>query len=232
MFAAVQQILARCPAEHTKSLSCAFKIMLLAMQLVALPTPRCPKAHFTRAARSGCPSMMAPRPQLSGSLLAADCTVLVCYGLLANSLKAFGLASSDLLSPDFDLAADVASFDIAATMRYVGVEQFAAASLAVGWLVGGVVSGACDEEWRALEEQRQRRRLLTGWLAAAPLACLCKYGLLSQQDLPSLGRSAQAKLLEAQLSGLSAPNVLADAAGMLVVLVLWRRLLLRSDWIL
>ena len=47
-----------------------------------------------------------------------------------------------------------------------------------------------------------------------------------------LGRSEQAQLLEAQLAGFTAPNVLADALGMLVVLVLWRRLLLTNDWTL
>ena len=41
---------------------------------------------------------------------------------------------------------------------------------------------------------------LTRWLAAAPLACLCKYGLLAMQELPVLGRSEQAQLLEAQLA--------------------------------
>ena len=156
----------------------------------------------------------------------------MCYGLLANSIKAFEVAGSDFLSPGFDFAADLASFDLGNAMRYVGVEEFTAASLAIGWLVGGAASGACSEEWRALDEQRQRRLLLTGWLAAAPLACLCKYGLLSQLDLPPLGQSPQAQLLEASIKGLSAPNVLADAAGILVVLVMWRRLLLRSDWIL
>ena len=48
----------------------------------------------------------------------------------------------------------------------------------------------------------------------------------------TLGRSAQAKLLEAQLAGLTVPNVLADALGMLVVLVLWRRVVIGNDWLL
>ena len=184
--------------------------------------------------RLGCPLALAdaPEPQLSGSLLVTDCAALVVYGLLASALKAFALAGSDLLSPDFDLAADVASFDLDATLRYVGVEEFAAASLALGWLVGGALSGACSVEWRGLGAERRWRPVLTGWLSAAPLACLCKYGLLAQQQLPVLGRSEQAKLLEAQLAGLTAPNVLADALGMLVVLVLWRRLLPRNDWML
>lgn len=173
-----------------------------------------------------------PEPQLSGTLLASDCAALVVYGLLSSSLKAFALAGSDLLSPDFDIAADVASFDLDATMRYVGVEQFAASSLALGWLFGGVLSGACSDAWRTTGTERRWRQLLTGWAAAAPLACLCKYGLLSLQDLPALGRSAQAKLLESQLAGLTVPNVLADALGMLVVLVLWRRVVIGNDWLL
>ena len=78
-------------------------------------------------------------------------------------------------------------------MRYVNVEYAAAASLALGWLVGGALSGACSDEWQGLEEEARRRRLLTGWLAGAPLACACKYGTLAQQQLPSLGRSAQAR---------------------------------------
>ena len=51
-------------------------------------------------------------------------------------------------------------------------------------------------------------------------------------DLSKVIRSAQAKLLEAQLAGLTVPNVLADALGMLVVLVLWRRVVIRNDWLL
>ena len=171
----------------------------------------------------------APEPQLSGALLASDCAALVVFGLLSSSLKAFALAGSDLLSADFDLAADVASFDLDATMRYVGVEQFAAVSLALGWLVGGVASGACSDAWITASEERRWRQLFTGWAAAAPLACVCKYGLLSLQDLPALGRSMPAKLLEAQLGGLTAPNVLADLVGMLAVLVLWRRAVMRRD---
>jgi len=42
---------------------------------------------------------------------------------------------------------------------------------------------------------------------------VCKYGLLALQELPLLGRSEQAQLLEAQLAGFTAPNVLADALG-------------------
>ena len=91
-------------------------------------------------------------------------------------------------------------------------------------VVGGAVSGACSKDWLKLSAETQSRRLLTGWLAAAPLACLFKYTLVSLQDLPALGRSAQAKMLEGQLAGLTVPNVLADMLGMLVVLVLWRRL--------
>ena len=112
------------------------------------------------------------------------------------------------------------------------MEYFAAASLALGWLVSGALSGACSDEWRGLDVESRWKLLLTGWLAAAPLACLCKYGLLAQQQLPVLGRSEQAQLLEAQLAGFTAPNVLADALGMLVVLGLWRRLLLSNDWTL
>merc|ERR1740124_767243 len=89
-----------------------------------------------RRSRLGRPLAMAdaprPRPQLSGALLVSDCAALVVYGLLASALKAFALAGSDLLSPGFDLAADLASFDLDATMRYVNVEYFAAASLALG----------------------------------------------------------------------------------------------------
>ena len=191
------------------------------------------RPQLSGSSRLGRPLAMAdaPRPQLSVSLIVSDCAALVVYGLLASALKAFALAGSDLLSPGFDLAADLASFDLDATMRYVNVEYFAAASLALGWLVGGTVSGACSVEWRGLSAEARWRLLLTGWLSAAPLACLCKYGLLAQQQLPVLGRSEQAKLLEAQLAGLTAPNVLADALGMLVVLVLWRRLLLFNDWV-
>ena len=94
------------------------------------------------------------------------------------------------------MAADLASFDLDATMRYVNVpcsaptrhlllllpllcttplrflpcsapahpqvEYFAAASLALGWLVGGALSGACSDEWRLLDVERRWKLLRTG----------------------------------------------------------------------
>ena len=50
---------------------------------------------------------------MSASLIMGDCAALVVYGLLASALKAFALAGSDLLSPGFDVAADLASLDAA-----------------------------------------------------------------------------------------------------------------------
>ena len=61
------------------------------------------------------------------------------------------------------MAADLASFDLDATWKYVNVEYFAAASLALGWLIGGALSGACSDEWRLLDAERRWRLLLTGW---------------------------------------------------------------------
>lgn len=57
-----------------------------------------------------------PRPQVSASLIMADCAALVVYGLLASALKAFALAGSDLLSPGFDMAADLASLSFNAAL--------------------------------------------------------------------------------------------------------------------
>ena len=74
----------------------------------------------------------------------ADCAAVAFFSLLVSSTKSFRIAGADLLSPSFDFAADLAAFDIEATMRYVEVEQFGAASLAIGWIVGGICSGA----WR------------------------------------------------------------------------------------
>jgi hypothetical protein len=82
----------------------------------ALPLAIAPSQPELRS-RLGRPLAMAdappPRPQVSASLIMGDCAALVVYGLLASALKAFALAGSDLLSPGFDVAADLASLDAA-----------------------------------------------------------------------------------------------------------------------
>ena len=170
------------------------------------------------------PSLPSP---LSPQLLAADCGALAAVFLLASSLKAFSLALADLSSPGFDLAADLVSFDLAATSQYVGVEQFSAASPALSWIVGGVVSGACTDDWCRRSARARWKALAVGYLIAAPLTLLLKYTVLAQIDLPSLGSSAQALQLETQLVGLSLVNVLNDALVMLGTLLLWRQVWLR-----
>lgn len=158
----------------------------------------------------------------------SDAVVLTAYSLTLSAFKSFALAAADLVSPGFDFVADVAAFDLEATAAYIGVEQFGAASLALGWLIGGSASGACSEAWATLTEREQASRLLRGWALAAPIACALKYGVLGQQGaLPPLGQSAEAAALEAQLGGLTTQNVLADVFGMLAMLALWRRLLPR-----
>ena len=171
---------------------------------------------------------IAPTETLSTPLLLIDCAALGAYALGLSAFKSLALAGSDLASPGFDLAADLATFDGMATARYIGIENFGAACLVLGWVVGGVASGACNEEWRALSPSTQWQTLVQGWALAAPLACVVKYGVLSQTPLPSLGRSVQAIALESSLAGLSTQNVAADALGMLAVLLLWRQVLAQN----
>ena len=165
---------------------------------------------------------------LSTPLLLVDCALLAAYSLGLSAFKSFALAGSDLLSPGFNLAADIAAFDALSTSRYIAIENFGATCLAAGWLVGGVASGACSDEWRASESTEQSLRIVQGWVLAAPLACALKYGVLSQTALPSLGWSTEAIALEAQLAGLTVQNVASDALGMLAVVLLWRQLLTRN----
>ena len=182
----------------------------------APPPPRPPRL----------PALPAPSPP-SPPLVVADCAALALFSLLSSSYKAFRVVAAELSSPDYDLAADLTSFDLQATAQYVGVEEYCAASLALSWLLGGVVAGACSEAWRyTLDGDTRWRTLVRGFLVAAPLALLLKYGVLSHCDLPSLGRTAQAMELEAQLAGFNPTNALTDILGMLATLVLWRRVLL------
>ena len=85
----------------------------------ALPLAIAPSQPALRS-RLGRPLAMAdappPRLQVSASLIMGDCAALVVYGLLASALKAFALAGSDLLSPGFDLAADLASLGLDAAL--------------------------------------------------------------------------------------------------------------------
>lgn len=85
----------------------------------ALPLAIAPSQPALRS-RLGRPLAMAdappPRLQVSASLIMGDCAALVVYGLLASALKAFGLAGSDLLSPGFDLAADLVSLGLDAAL--------------------------------------------------------------------------------------------------------------------
>lgn len=171
----------------------------------------------------------APIPPVSVPLLLGDSAAIAGFSLSLSSFKAFTLAYSDLTSPDFDLAADIASFDLVAVMSFVSVQQFSAASLVAGWILGGALcSPSCREDWLGRDERGKVIALLRGWLVAAPLACAFKYLTLSQMELPSLGRSAEALQLEAQLSGFNFGNVCGDTLGLLGVLLLWRQLYMRN----
>jgi len=188
-----------------------------------LRSSRRASAPRMKAERSPTPT---PAP-LSPSLLVADCVAIAAFSLLGSSIKAFALAAADVTS-SFDLLADVVSFDLMATMQYVGIEQFGAASLAAGWLVGGVLSGACTDGWRWLDASARWSTLRKGYLIGGPLGVLLKYSVLKHAELPLLGQTVQAQSLQLELAELSASNVLGDALGMLVVLILWRRLLLNN----
>ena len=167
-------------------------------------------------------------PPVSVPLLIGDSAAIAAYSLQLSSFKALTLAYSDLSSPGFDLATDMASFDLQAVLTYVIVEQIGAASLVAGWIIGGAFcSRACSEDWAERDQRGRASSLLRGWLVAAPLLVAFKYGVLSQLTLPTLGRSAQALQLEAQLSGLTFGNVCGDTLGLVGVLFLWRQLLLR-----
>ena len=183
------------------------------------------------AARRGKQPVMSdpPSPPLSAPLLIADSAVLSLVALQVSAFKALSIAISDLTAPGFDLVEDIADFDLAATTKFIGIEQFGAAALVLGWLVGGgLLSDACRVDWTQRDEDVRWRTLIQGYAAAVPSALLIKYGALTQVELPSLGRTEQAIELEASLAGLTVSNVLGDAVGMLVALVLWRALLLRN----
>ena len=173
-----------------------------------------------------------PDSEISKPVLAADCAAVALYSLQVSAIKALAVAAGDLTSPSFDLADDIASFDVAATMSYVGIEQFGAACLALGWLIGGAYSGACSERWRSLTVSDQYSLLLRGWAVAAPLACILKYSVLCNIHIPVLGHSPEAALLEAQLAGFTAGNVLTDVFGILGALALWRQVMVRNNWFL
>ena len=99
----------------------------------------------------------------------------------------------------------------------------------IGWLIGGgLLSKACRQDWATGSDRTRWRTLLQGYAAAMPLALVFKYGVLTQIELPSLGRSLQAAQLEASLAGLTVSNVIGDSLGMLLALVLWRAVLLRN----
>ena len=200
--------------------------------LVLLPcsafTPTARVAHRRRSTSA----VHVVARQLDTGLLVADAGALAVYSLTISSFKSFALAGSDLTSPDFNFAADLSSFDLLAIAEYIGVEQYGAACLAVGWVVGGSSFGACSSAWPKLGSKEQLLRLLRGWSVAAPLACFLKYGAFAQVTLPSLGQSAAALALEAELSGLTAPNLEADTLGMLGILLLWRQLLLRNPFLM
>ena len=192
-------------------------------------------------ARAQFPVMMAqaheqeppePPAPLYTRLLVADAGVLAVYSLTTSCFKSLSLAGSDLTSPDFDIIADITTFDPLVTMQYIGAEQFGAACLAAGWVVGGSVFGACSVSWPMLGPDEQLMRLVRSWALAAPLACLLKYGAFAQVDLPSLGQSTAAIALEAELSGVTATNVLTDFLGMGGVLLIWRRFLLQNPFLM
>ncbi len=194
--------------------------------LIGRPVPR-------RSTEIKATAPAPPPPPISSQLLVADCTAIALYSLQLSSFKSFALALSDFSSPDFDLAADISSFDLSAVSAFVGVEQFLAASLVVGWLVGGgLLSDACSEDWQELDAAERLANLLRGWAVATPVACALKYGVFANVDLPTLGRTAQAVALESQLAGFTLPNVCADTLGVFGVLLLWRQLLLKNDFML
>ena len=168
-----------------------------------------------------------PAP-LSTRLIVTDSAAIAVFALGVSSFKALSLAVSDLTSPEFSIVDDLSSFNPALIAQFVNCENFGAACLVLGWLVGGAFSGACADDWEQEEPRKQWQALVTGWVAAAPLAFVLKYGFLANADLPSLGQTAQAIALEAQLAGLTVPNVLTDTVGMLLVMVLWRRWLLQN----
>ena len=168
-----------------------------------------------------------PAP-LSTRLIVTDSAAIAVFALGVSSFKALSLAVSDLTSPEFSIVDDLSSFNPAVIAQFVNCENFGAACLVLGWLVGGAFSGACADDWEQEEPRKQWQALVTGWVAAAPLAFVLKYGFLANADLPSLGQTAQAIALEAQLAGLTVPNVLTDTVGMLLVMVLWRRWLLQN----
>ena len=179
------------------------------------------------------PALLSAEPSPpSPKLIIADSAAVALYSLQLSACKSLALAFSDMTSPGFDLAADVAAFDPVATSTYLGVEQFAAASLVAGWIAGGLLSGACGDRWTELGRGRQLKTLLSGWAIAVPLALALKYGVLSHVDLPSLGQSEQAVARQAELSSLTLPNALADGFGMLGALALWRQILLRNPWLM
>jgi hypothetical protein len=199
--------------------------MVVSLTMTALAFA--PGADLLRSTCASCPrARRIAAQQPSAPLIVADCAALAAVSLQASAVKSFTLAAEDLTSPGFDLAKDLAEFDLAATLRYVDVEIFGAACLATGWIIGGVVSGACDSGWTTLDASERRRTLTRGYAIGAPLAVALKYSVLSQVELPSLGRSVQAAALEAQLAGLTVGNVVGDLLGMLAALLLWRWLLL------
>lgn len=211
-WSAMQKLRGAAPSSITTS----SKVPLRASRIKMMAAPPNPPA----------PPPAPPAPP-SAPLLVADCAALALYSLSVSSYKAFRVVAAELTSPDYDFAEDLTSFDLQATVQYIGVEQFCAASLALGWLLGGAVAGACSEAWRTtLDEEARWRTLVSGFLVAAPLAVLIKYGVLANYELPSLGRTVQAAELEALLAGFTPVNVLSDVVGMFATLVLWRRVLL------
>ena len=156
------------------------------------------------------PSPPPPPPPFSVGLLATDTAAFTCYQI-STDIAALFTNGEYLEPPRLSTFQDIS--DIATTFNN-------AAALAVGWIIGSTLAGACREDWLSLpSEQHQRSllglyRVLPAWLIGWPLAEALKFvteaarqdGLLANLDLGAIGK---------------------DGVAVLLVAVLWRTWLLR-----
>ncbi|KAL1525017.1 hypothetical protein AB1Y20_019892 [Prymnesium parvum] len=156
----------------------------------------------------------AEPPPLSAPLLIVDACVLVLYSLSVSIW---------MLITNGEAANPVAAMELDVDLREIALEMNSAVSIAFGWCIGGSIGGACDQEWVALELAEHEKaplgvaRLLRGWAIASPLAL----------GMKALGVAAVVLPLGGGLA-IWPPGVLLDLGGMLAVILLWRRLLVKG----
>ena len=217
-----------CPAAILLTMATA-PTMALHSQM---PWPRAPRSLETQRSCASCascprvsaaPKAMAsgqppPSPPVSRTLVLGDAGAVLVYSLGLSTMRTFGIAFQEMLSPGFDLSSDLASMDLHLTVQYINIETLSACVLTLSWLVAATYAGACDTAWMGkARECGVAVALLRAWAFAAPLALFGKAVAVAAVMLPVGGWLA-----------FDVPTAVADLGGMLAAVSLWRTLLLQT----